>query len=208
VLCGSAIADTGTTTSGTTDPNPANNMATIATAVQSESDLSIEKVGGGTVSWGQIFEYTLTVRNAGVSTSHATTVVDTVPSAFTVLKAEPTQGTCSVSPSNTVTCNLGDLGAANQCASFPNQARVVISVRVRPVPPGSVVNTATVASGNCLPDPNPDDNTASTTTFITASAPDSDMRRDVPVPVLSELAIVVLALVLGVLAIRRLGRRE
>ena len=205
VLCGTAISDTGTTSSATTDPNPSNNTASIATAVQSQSDLSIRKVARGIVAWGEVFEYTLIVHNAGVSTSHATTVHDAVPSQITVLTTSSSQGSCSVS-SGTVTCDLGDLGAPNQCgSSFKTGARIVITARARPPRPGPVENTATVSSGNCLPDPNPDDNSSSTTTLITAAAPAGEPRQ-VPIPVLSPLAMIILALALGLLAARGLMR--
>ncbi len=169
VACGN-LTDTATVTSDPRIRFAANNSASATATVQSQSDLSITKTGTPTqIQPGQPVTYTLSFSNAGPSNSANTVVTDILPSGFTVV-GTPTSTvagtTFNVTTSNgvtTVTANLGVLGAANQCATTrPTSGTITIVAVVLDTkyPNGSATNTATIATGNCLPDPNLANNTA------------------------------------------------
>jgi len=179
VTCDTILSNTATTTSLTPDPNPANNSDTEETTVKAQSDLMIMKSGPAeapysTTGYDSIVTYTLNFSNKGPSNAAGTRIVDVLPKGFEVVDLSSTVPgtTFSVSTVNgisTVTAELGIIGAANQCeTTFPTSGTVTIKAKVpikHPVLP--VVNTATISTTNCLPDPNLEDNTSSWTTAIT-----------------------------------------
>jgi uncharacterized repeat protein (TIGR01451 family) len=168
VSCNTSISNTATVSSDTTDLVPGNNSAVSISNTQAQSDLSITKTGPTIVVSGCTVTYTLNVSNTGPSNSASTTVIDSLPTGWTILSITPSQGTFSGVGTGTATINLGTLGAPNQCATnIPVSATVVIVVQI-PMNqgPGSIVNTASVSSGNCLPDFNPINNTAAFTSKI------------------------------------------
>jgi uncharacterized repeat protein (TIGR01451 family) len=181
VACNTVITNTATASSLSPDPNPGNNSATSnPTTVQAQSDLAITKTGApNPVIAGQNVTYTLNVANNGPSNSVNTVVTDVLPKGFTVVSLNTTVGTISaalvdpVTQRITVTANLGTLGAAGQCTTnFPLTATITIVAGV-PVkyPVVTVTNNASVRTGNCLPDPNPANNSAS---FDTTVFPESN----------------------------------
>ena len=189
VTCGTVLSNTATAASSTSDPLPANNTSTVNVTVQAQSDLAITKNASAvSVSPGGTLTYTLNVTNGGPSNSAGTTVVDTLPAGFSATSAVSTLGTCS--GTTTITCSLGILGAANQCSSaFASAATIRINVQVAlTVTAGTVTNTATVTSGNCLGDPNLANNTATAATAVVASPAGA--------PTLSELGLLVFAALL------------
>jgi uncharacterized repeat protein (TIGR01451 family) len=187
--CGTTITNTATAASSTSDPLLANNTSTTNVTIQAQSDLAITKNASvAAVPPGGALFYTLNVTNAGPSNSVGTAVVDVLPPGFTATSAVSSVGTCSGTTS--VTCVLGTLGAANQCATaFASAATITINVQVAPtVTGGTVMNTATVTTGNCLGDPNAANNTATVATAILAPV--------VGAPTLSELGLFVFAALL------------
>ena len=141
---------------GVTDPNPANDTATDTTAIVSQANLEIVKTGPATAVSGTTIVYTLTIRNAGPSTATDTVVDDPTPAGLSFVS---NAGDCTTA----FPCQLGALQ--------PGDMRTITaSFTVLPGNglPSSVTNTATVASP--VPDPNPQNNTSSATTAITASA--------------------------------------
>lgn len=176
--CTTTVTDTATAASATIDPVTLNGTASASTLVQAQSDLAIAKNASAVaINPGGTIIYTVTVSNAGPSNSAGTTAVDTLPAGFTVLNIATTAGSCSGVGTGTVSCALGTLGAPGQCLTvLPTSATVTITAQA-PVAaaPGTYTNTATTATGNCLPDPNLANNTAIVNTMIPASPVDADV---------------------------------
>ncbi|MBX3277222.1 MAG: DUF11 domain-containing protein [Acidobacteria bacterium] len=180
VLCNTVLVNTATASSGTPDPNLPNNPGTAETTVQTRAELSITKsVTPNPVKPSLMGQppsnvtYTLNFANAGPSNAASTVITDVLPAGFEVVSVVSTTPGMTFSqavggPTGdqvTLTINLGTIGAANQCAtSFPTSGTVTIVARVpNKFPNVFVTNTATIASGNCLPELNTADNTASVT---------------------------------------------
>ncbi len=137
--------------SPTTDPNPENNVDSETTLVQT-ADLRISKFDSpDPVSPGDFLYYSILVENVGPDDATNVVVTDVIPAGFTVWSVE---GPGCNTVSNTVTCTLESLPA-------DNQTHIAIAVTVDSIT-DTVTNTATVTADQG--DPNPDDNTASTTT--------------------------------------------
>ncbi|MFJ4222897.1 hypothetical protein [Microbacterium sp. NPDC089695] len=150
---GSALTNTASVAGALTDPTPGNNTATVAGTVTTSADLVMTKsfspatpVAGGSVT------YALTVRNDGPSDARAVRITDPLDPASTFVSATPPQGTCAVA-AQTLTCDLGTIGAG---------ATVTVPLVVTLAPGGTAVvqNTASVSSSTS--DPDPADNTSST----------------------------------------------
>ena len=142
--------------------------ASQTTTVQAQSNLGIAKAGPATAIPDSIVTYTLTVTNAGPSNANNVVVTDVLPKGFTLVPGSVTIAAgagdagavaaanaataTDAAGTQTVTFNLGVVGAANQCAA-PRALTVVVTFRVRipkKHPNITVTNTATVASSNCL----------------------------------------------------------
>ncbi|MEP7270539.1 MAG: DUF11 domain-containing protein [Acidobacteriota bacterium] len=145
------------------------NSNTITTTISAQSDVSITKTGPATAPAGTDVTYTLNFANAGPSNSAGTTVTDVLPPGWSIVSASPSVGTCLGIGLGTLNCNLGILGAANQCQSTaPTSGTITVVAHVPAVtPPGQYTNTATIASANCLPDPNLANNTSTSVTTVT-----------------------------------------
>lgn len=163
------------------DPVSSNNTATATTTAQARSDLAIIKTCPTFAYPMDLITYTFTVTNNGPSNSANTVAVDTLPPGFTVV-GTPTStlpGTTftitTVGDVTTVTAFLGVLGAANQVGTnIPTSATITIIARVPGKHPTvTVTNNVSVSTGNCVPDPNPDNNTASCSTSIIPSPGDN-----------------------------------
>ena len=158
-----ATLDNTAVISSPTDDTPGNNSSTSTGDVDSVANVSIIKARtSGPVVAGLPVTWTLTVDNAGPSTATDVTVADNVLSALTGVTATgPTGTTCTVSSTNAVACDLGDVA--------PSDPAIVITV-TGVVPPGfsgAVGNTATVASPT---DADPNDNVSSVEGPVRAEA--------------------------------------
>jgi uncharacterized repeat protein (TIGR01451 family) len=145
-------------------------LAQQTTTVQAQSDLSISKAGPTSANPDTVVNYTLTVNNAGPSNANGVTVTDLLPKGFTLVPNSLTiaagTGGGGVAASNvttvtdaagsqTLTINLGVVGANNQCSTTPRATQVIIRFQAlvpKKHPNITVTNTATVASTNCLPE--------------------------------------------------------
>lgn len=150
--CNTVLTNIANVTSATPDPNATNNISTVETIVQTQSDLSVNVVAPATAAPDTSAIYTVTVTNAGPSSSVNTTLNNALPPAFSAEAITPSTGTCTGLGTNTVNCNLGTL-AAGATATITIQAHVPETCQ-----PSTAVNTATVSSGNCLADPAPANN--------------------------------------------------
>jgi uncharacterized repeat protein (TIGR01451 family) len=159
---GSIVSNTATISSGTADPNPANNSQSASTTVAASADLSVVKSGPATATSGANVVYTIVVANAGPSTAASVQLTDVVPPGTTFVSINQTSGpayTCG-NASGTVTCTIASLPGAMP-ASFD------LTV-LNGAGSGTVTNTATVATAT--PDPNPANNTSSTSANALTSA--------------------------------------
>jgi len=159
--------NTATVASTTDDPAPSNNTDDSTTTVQTV-DLSVVKTGNPAIARaGAPYTYTLTIRNAGPASATSVVVSDTLPPSLTFLDATPLPTTRS---GQTLTWNLGPLasGAART---------VTLAVHISTAARGRLVNTATVGSPE--PDRDPNNNTSTHTTDITAEA-DLSIVKDGP----------------------------
>jgi len=173
--CNATLSNTAVISSDTPDGNLSNNTSPAdTTTVKAESDMMITKnntpdqvIGGASIN------YIVEVMNGGPSDSPNTTLVDTLPPGFKAQAIVPDQGSCSGVGTGTVNCNLGTVGAANQCTTtLPTTVAVHITVLV-PVgfKTGPVVNNATVSTGACNGDPNLLNNSADSTANVNRAAP-------------------------------------
>ena len=181
------ITNTATVTTGSSDPEPADNTATaVNTVVANASNADVELVSKvdipDPVVVDQTLNYSIVVRNNGVGTATSVTVTDPLPAGVTFVSATTSQGTCS--GTTTVTCSIGTLNVG---------ASATIGIQVTaPSSSGTIINTATVTADQN--DPAPGNNSFSQETtinpewtdlFVTkADAPD-------PAPVGQDLTYVV-----------------
>jgi uncharacterized repeat protein (TIGR01451 family) len=117
-------------------------------------DLSITKTDRPEIFYfGSTVIYTLTVRNAGPDTATNVTVVDSLPEATRFVSVRSSQGVCTGGA--VIRCSLGTV-APNGVAT--------ITVVVRPLEPGVLLNTATVVGAE--PEANTANNRASAPTLV------------------------------------------
>jgi uncharacterized repeat protein (TIGR01451 family) len=127
------------------------------------ADLSIANSGvPNPVVSGKRLTYTVSVTNNGPQDGTGVTMSDPLPKSVHFNSVSTTQGNCSRSTTTnpltkdgTITCSFGRLAGG---------AKASITIVVTTTTPGTVGNTATV-SGNEA-DPNPGNNTATTTTKV------------------------------------------
>ncbi|WP_448595482.1 hypothetical protein [Thermoflexus hugenholtzii] len=159
---------------GTDTPDdPANNTATVSTAVQTQADLSLTiRDEPDPVVAGTLLTYTLTLTNAGPSDARGVQVTLTLPSGLTILSLSPSQGSCGTS-----TCTLGDVPAGGTVT-------LLLRTRVNPSTPAGSLTLSAQASA-ITPDPNLDNNTASETTTVQTQADLALTLQDEPDPVVA-----------------------
>ncbi|MFC1925042.1 hypothetical protein ACFLXA_06745, partial [Chloroflexota bacterium] len=127
------------------DPMTHNNVASTVTTVDTEADLSITKwanLGGGDITAGAEFTYTVTVTNNGPSTARDVLMFDYLSPYVTLVDVSiPGGGTWDEFAINNLRCGLNDIDPGDSVVVF-------ITVMVDPsVPAGATIhNSATVMS--------------------------------------------------------------
>lgn len=175
---GTQITDVDNVTSGTSDPNLANNTATAINTVSTgtQADLAVTNTASApTVTAGTNFTMTAVVTNNGpaaassvvfteptasnsAGTVNATFVSMVVPSGWSC--STPTAGT-----TGTITCTISSL-ALNGTATFP----IVMAVPAA-APSGTVLSgTATISAST--PDPNTGNNIATASVLVATAGQD------------------------------------
>jgi len=129
-------------------------------AAPGDADISVTKADSpDPVARGALLTYSVQVANAGPLAATDVALTDTLDSKVEFVSATPSAGTCE-RKGRKVSCQLGTIAAGTGAA---------VTIVVRPRKPGTVTNTAAVAS--------PDDNTPAnnaaiaTTTVVRATGP-------------------------------------
>jgi uncharacterized repeat protein (TIGR01451 family) len=150
---GTAINDTATISSSTTDPNTANNSATAkdVVATATEADLMATNSASPTsVAAGSNVTYTQSVTNNGPSAATTPTFTQTTPPNTNFQSITPPAGwTCTtpaVGASGTITCSAGIL-AVNGTANFT----LVLQVNSGTPSGTNIAETVTASATNVVP---------------------------------------------------------
>jgi uncharacterized repeat protein (TIGR01451 family)/gliding motility-associated-like protein len=145
---------------GITDPNSANNTATITTPISRIIDLGITKTAAPKPAIaGQPFTYTITLSNNGTGALLAADIVkitDNLPAGFTATTFTVSNGTYTSS-----TGNWSGLTLING-----QNATLTITGALAATASGSISNTVTVTPPTGVTDPTPANNTATDNTSI------------------------------------------
>jgi uncharacterized repeat protein (TIGR01451 family) len=155
------FVNTAIVSSETPDPDLSNNSDTAAVPLLPEADLRIKKIARPKkLTAGGHVAYLLLVHNSGPSDATDVTVTDPVPVGIHLLKARPSQGTCSVTFG--LHCDLGRIAVSGN-------AVILAIAQVTPDAAGKISNTATVTGGQV--DPTPEDNESSATIEVDPLTP-------------------------------------
>ncbi|HZY90699.1 MAG TPA: CARDB domain-containing protein, partial [Gemmataceae bacterium] len=162
---GTNLSDTATVSSPTLDPNPANNSASAATAVQPSADLAVTLSAPALGTAGANLPYTITVTNKGPDAAQNVVLSDLLPANTTFLSQSQTSGPAFTlaNTGNQVSDTLASL-ASGQSATF----QVIAQVSPGLTSATNVSDTATVSA--VTPDPNSANNTNSATTAVSLNA--------------------------------------
>jgi uncharacterized repeat protein (TIGR01451 family) len=158
-----SLSNTATVSSAVPDPTPGNNSATDTDTLTPNADLAITKTDGVTTATpGGSTTYTITASNPGPSNAPGSTVADTFPATLTCT------WTCVGAGGGT--CTAAGAGNINDTVNLPAGGSVTYtaSCNIDPDAAVSISNTATVSSS--VTDPNPANNSATDTDFMTPSA--------------------------------------
>ncbi|OGO29157.1 MAG: hypothetical protein A2W33_03035 [Chloroflexi bacterium RBG_16_52_11] len=152
-----SLTNTATVSASTPDLDPSNNTDTDLTTMTASSDVAIAKTASANLlAPGEVFSYTLTVTNNGLSNAQAVSLSDTLPTQVLYQSYTSTKGGCS--GTLTITCSPG-LMAPGEVVT------VVLTGMVSPVAPsGTFTNTASVTTTTS--DPIPGNNSASAATSL------------------------------------------
>ena len=171
------LTNSASVTGSVTDPDDANNIATVTSSVNPSADLSVTKADSpDPVLVGNQLTYTVTITNNGPSDAIDVVVTDTPPRQAVLGSATASLGTC-LETSEVVICDIGTLA---------NGDSVTLTLTVTPsaeVGGTTITNTVNVASG--VSDPDAGNNTASQSTAV-ATVTEADLSvtmSDAPDPV-------------------------
>jgi uncharacterized repeat protein (TIGR01451 family) len=149
-VAGTLITNTAGVSSSTTDPNAANNIASVNAIVNTSADLNIAKSGSSSPVAGTDVSYTLTASNIGPSDAASASLSDTLAAGTTFVSLTAPAGwsctTPSVGAGGTVSCSESSLPASSTGV-------FTLVVHLSPsAPDGSqLCNTASLSSST--PDP-------------------------------------------------------
>jgi uncharacterized repeat protein (TIGR01451 family) len=132
------------------------------------ADLSLSISGiAPNVQIGETFAFTISVFNDGPNTAQAVIITNTLPSGITLLSANSSIGTCTVSASG-ARCSLGDL---------LTRSNATIQLRIQADKEGTYQTTAGVVGASTVMDVNPLNNQLTRSIIV---APKSQFRLFAP----------------------------
>jgi len=181
---GTQITDTVSVTSGTNDPNLANNKATVLTIVGAVGTANLAITNSGSpnpVLAGSNITYTVVVTNNGPSTASTLAFTEAVPANTTLVSVAATSGTGGW------TCPGGSISCTNPTFVSGASTTFTVVVTVNGGTASGTVITSTANIASATTDPNPSNNIA-TTTVIVATAGQADLavtKVGTPNPVLA-----------------------
>jgi uncharacterized repeat protein (TIGR01451 family) len=176
---GSAVTNTATASSDTSDPNASNNSAsatTTITAAATSADLAVVKSGPASVAVGDVVTYTIVVSNNGPDDAVAAMLSDATPAGLSFVDA-------SAPCAGGFPCALGTL-AAGASVTVSAQYSVLSSA------PTTIVNTAVASSETSDPNGANSSSTALTAVVVGGSNPPR------PVPIDARWALWLIGLLL------------
>jgi uncharacterized repeat protein (TIGR01451 family) len=164
-----SLTNSVTVSASTTDPNPANNTASVTTQVSNtpgQADLSITKSDGGLEGrFGYPLTYTITVSNGGPASVGGATVTDNFPAGLSAVT-----WTCKATGGSSCPASgTGNIAALVSLLSG-GSAEFVATGTVLAGTPSPLLNTATVAAPAGVVDPSPANNSATLSTVVGAIA--------------------------------------
>lgn len=173
---GTVVTNTATASSATTDTNSSNNSSSASTTISSSADVTIAKTGPTGATVGSTITYSISVGNNGPSNAAPVSVSDTLPSGTTFASLTQNSGpmfTCSTGA--TITCTLASM-ASGATATFTLVANVVSGTTG-----STITNTATMSS--LTTDPNPANNSSTTSPATLGASADVSVSKTGPATV-------------------------
>ena len=141
------------------DPDTTDNATTLAATAAIVTDLSVAASGPATAQVGDAITYTLDVSNIGPNASTAARLRYRLANGLALQSVSSGSASCSETGNN-VSCAVGTLAVG---------ASTSVSIVATATTAGAQTATATVSTGDI--DPLPSNNTATTSTNVTSSAP-------------------------------------
>ena len=181
---GTQIADTVSVTSGTNDPNLANNSATVLTIVGALNTANLVITNSGSpnpVLAGANITYTVVVTNNGPGTASTLAFTEAVPANTTFVSAAVASGTGGW------TCAPASISCTNPTFAVGASTTFTVVVTVNGGTASGTVITSTANISSATTDPNPSNNVA-IATVIVATAGQADLaitKTGTPNPVLA-----------------------
>ncbi len=158
IAIGSIVDTASKSAEAETDPNPANDFASVTLNGQPSADVQLAQSASSPLpAVGQSVQFNVTVTNLGPSSASGVQVTDMLPGSLTFVSAMPSQGTYN---SGT---GLWDTGSLAASGSATLQLVAVVGQT------GSITNTAT-KSAETESDPNPSNDSAAVTITGQSSA--------------------------------------
>ncbi len=162
------IVNVATVTSATPDPNPADNTASAETGVGADLMLVKTATPSPAVA-GSVLEFTLASTNLGGRIADNLAITDAVPTGTTFVSAAMSDGqTCSTLPGVGATGTIRCVWPGQTLAGATRTLVILVRVNAGLASGATIANTAVTSSD--VNDPNPSNNTATTSTPVVQSA--------------------------------------
>jgi uncharacterized repeat protein (TIGR01451 family) len=150
------------TTGATGDTNVGNNSANKSVNVGQVADLSVLKNAPALVGPSGEITYTVTISNAGASGANGAVFADATPAGMTNFA-----WTCDLATGGALCPNASGSTAINETiAIFPAGSSLTYTITGTAPAMGSVTNTATLTAPSGVVDPDPSNNSDTTTTAL------------------------------------------
>ena len=152
----------GVTVASLTDPNGANDSASVDTVIgDTAADLSVAKTGPAVATAGTNLTYGITVFNGGPDAAVNVRLADRVPEQTTFVSLAQPQGWTCTTPAPGAG---GDIVCARSELAVGENGSFTLVLRAAPTAAGTITNTASITSDT--PELAPNDNTSSFATTV------------------------------------------